>query len=156
MPCNTPFDGLTDTTPKYTVKEVAEKLGLTPYTVRYYDNSGLIPEVGRSVGNVRLFSDRNLAWLKLVHCLRTTGLPVEDVRRYIALCLAGDSTIPERAELIFRQEKVLHAQLDELKKQLEILEYKKRYYKELLSGGGADLCNPQNLPRKNEPDILPR
>ena len=121
-----PFEGLTDTTPKYTVKQVAEKLGMTTYTVRYYDNADLIPGVDRTAGNIRMFSDRNLAWLKLVHCLRMTGLPVDDVRKYIRMCLKGDSTIPERAELIFRQEKVLHEQLQVLNQQMEILKYKKK------------------------------
>ena len=151
----TPFDGLTDTTPKYTVKEVADKLGMTAYTVRYYDNAGLIPDVGRSGGNSRLFSDHNLAWLKLVHCLRSTGLPITEVRRYIRMCLKGDATIPERAELIFNQEKVLRGQLENLNRQMEILEYKKRYYEKLLSGKGIDRCNPRNA-AACEPDIMPK
>ena len=151
-PGKTPFEGLTDTTPKYTVKEVADRLGMTAYTVRYYDNAGLIPEVGRSDGNIRLFSDRNLAWLKLIHCLRTTGLPITEVRRYIGMCLEGEKTIPARAELIFKQEKVLREQLDNLKRQMEVLEYKKHYYEELLAGGAADRCNPQTAA---EPGITP-
>ena len=72
--------GLTDRTPRYTVKEIAEKMNLTTYAVRYYDNAGLIPYVERTSGNIRLFSDYNLAWLKIVHCLRSTGLPVTEVR----------------------------------------------------------------------------
>ena len=70
--------GLTDRTPRYTVKEIAEKMNLTTYAVRYYDNAGLIPYVERTSGNIRLFSDYNLAWLKIVHCLRSTGLPVTE------------------------------------------------------------------------------
>ncbi len=150
-----PFEGLTDTTPKYTVKEVAEKLGMTTYTVRYYDNADLIPGVDRTAGNIRMFSDRNLAWLKLVHCLRMTGLPVDDVRKYIRMCLKGDSTIPERAELIFRQEKVLHEQLKVLNQQMEILKYKKKYYQDLLAGKTQDHCNPGKISRM-EPDITPK
>ena len=151
----TPFDGLTDATPKYTVREVAEKLGMTTYTVRYYDNADLIPGVDRTAGNIRMFSDRSLAWLKLVHCLRMTGLPVDDVRRYIRMCLKGDSTIPERAEIIFRQEKVLHEQLKALNQQMEILKYKKNYYQALLAGRMKDHCNPGLIGRM-EPDITPK
>ena len=155
MKKNSPFDGLTDRTPKYTVKEVAEKLGMTVYTVRYYDNVELIPGVDRASGNIRMFSDRNLAWLKLVHCLRMTGLSVEDVRRYVRMCLKGDSTIPERAELIFKQEKVLHEQLKMLNRQMEILKYKKKYYQELLAGRMPDHCNPGMI-GPMEPDITPK
>ncbi|MBQ9447077.1 MAG: MerR family transcriptional regulator [Victivallales bacterium] len=144
--------GLTDRTPRYTVKEMAEKMGLTTYAVRYYDNAGLIPYVERSNGNIRLFSDYNLAWLKIVHCLRSTGLPVADVRRYIEMCREGDSTIPERAALIFAQEKKLKAQLEELHHQMEVLEYKKHYYEELLARKTNDRCNPANL---QEPNVSP-
>jgi len=144
--------GLTDRTPRYTVKQMAEKMGLTAYAVRYYDNAGLIPEVGRSSGNSRLFSDYNLAWLKIVHCLRSTGLPITEVRRYIQMCQEGDSTIPERAAMIAAQEKSLRAQLDELNRQMEILQYKKHYYETLLAGKSKDKCNPANL---QEPDVSP-
>ena len=143
---------LTDRTPRYTVKEMAEKMNLTTYAVRYYDNAGLIPYVERSSGNIRLFSDYNLAWLKIVHCLRSTGLPVADVRRYIEMCREGDSTIPERAALIFAQEKKLKAQLEELHHQMEVLEYKKHYYEELLASKSKDKCNPANL---QEPNVSP-
>lgn len=44
-----------------------------------------------------------------------TGLPIEGVKHYIDLCQEGDSTIPERAELIFKQEKSLREQLRILK-----------------------------------------
>ena len=144
--------GLTDRTPRYTVKEIAEKMNLTTYAVRYYDNAGLIPYVERTSGNIRLFSDYNLAWLKIVHCLRSTGLPVMEVRRYIEMCREGDSTIPERAALIFAQEKKLREQLDELHRQMEVLEYKKHYYEELLASKSKDRCNPANL---QEPNVSP-
>ena len=83
MPKLPPFGSSRDKTPKYTVKEVAEMMELSTYTVRYYENAGLVPEVDRSEGNIRLFSDYSLGWLRLVHCLRATGLPIEGVRRYI-------------------------------------------------------------------------
>ena len=151
------FRVLRDKTPKYTVREVAEMLGLSSYTIRYYDNAGLIPCVDRSEGNIRLFSDYNVSWLKLIHCLRATGLSIRRVRHYIEMCQKGDSTIPERAELIFRQEKILRDQLRNLQEQMEVLKYKKRYYQTLLATGRKDLCNPDNPPEHlAEPGIVPQ
>jgi len=145
-----------DKTPKYTVKEVAEMTGLSTYTVRYYENSGLIPGVDRTGGNIRMFSDYNLGWLRLVHCLRATGLSIDRILHYIRLCFEGDSTIAERAELIFAQEKVLRDQLDALNKQMEVLQYKKKYYQQLLDNpkAGADCLNP--LAKTAEPAITPQ
>lgn len=150
------YKPLTDKTPKYTVKEIAEMLELSTYTVRYYDNVGLLPGVDRTDGNIRNFSDYNLSWLRLVHCLRSTGLPIKDVKHYIDMCLKGDSTIPERAELIFQQEKSLRRQIKILQKQMEVLKYKKAYYQNLLETRQKDRCNPLNLLDKTEPEITPQ
>lgn len=155
MPKLPPFGSSRDKTPKYTVKEVAEMMELSTYTVRYYENAGLVPDVDRSEGNIRLFSDYSLGWLRLVHCLRATGLPIEGVRRYIRLCAKGDASIPERAEIIFAQEKSLRQQLKALHWQMEVLKYKKHFYEELLAGRGTDRCNPASA-AKVEPDIVPQ
>ncbi len=144
---------LTDKTPRYTVKEVADIMGLTPYAVRYYDNSGLIPDVYRAGANVRLFSDYSLGWLRLVHCLRATGLSVEGVKHYIDMCLVGDSTIPERAQLIFQQERILREQIRDLKKQMAILQYKKSYYENLLVTHQSDSWNPATA-QQEEPAVV--
>ena len=155
MPKLPPFGSSRDKTPKYTVKEVAEMMELSTYTVRYYENAGIVPDVDRSEGNIRLFSDYSLGWLRLVHCLRATGLPIEGVRRYIRLCAKGDASIPERAEIIFAQEKSLRQQLKALHRQMEVLKYKKHFYEELLAGRGTDRCNPASA-AKVEPDIVPQ
>lgn len=144
-----------DRTPIYTVKQVAEMMEMSPYTIRYYENAGLIPDVDRSGGNARMFSEYTLGWLRLVHCLRMTGLPIEGVKHYIDLCREGDSTIPERAELIFKQEKSLREQLRALKKQMEVLKYKKKFYQDLLNNHRPDSCNPQNYINASEPNIAP-
>lgn len=149
------YKPLTDRTPKYTVKDVAENLGLSTYAVRYYENSGLIPFVDRTDGNIRMFSDYSASWLRLVHCLRRTGLPIEGVKRYVEMCLEGDSTVPERAKIIFEQEKRLSAQLKELRGQMKILKYKKAHYEELLKSHAADSLNPMTKAEKDEPNIIP-
>ena len=131
-----------DKTPKYTVKSVAQMMKISAHTVRYYDNEGLVPFVSRTQSNIRKFSDYDLSWLKTVHCLRATNLSINDIKKYIDLCLKGDKTIKQRAEIIFSQEAKLKEQLKELQGQMEILQIKKRYYKELLKNKSNDVWNP--------------
>lgn len=150
-----PFKPSYDRTPKYSVKKVSEMTGLSAYTIRYYDNAELIPGLDRTEGNARLFSDYALSWLHLVHCLRTTGLPVEQVRHYIRLCQKGDSTIRERGEMIFRQKKVLQQQIRELQRQMEVLKYKENYYKEKIKNPQNDYCNPRTHVIVQEPAVTP-
>lgn len=76
MPKLPPFGSSRDKTPKYTVKEVAEMMELSTYTVRYYENAGLVPEVDRSEGNIRLFSDYSLGWLRLVTACARPDCPL--------------------------------------------------------------------------------
>ena len=133
-----------DKTPKYTVKEVAQIMKISAYTIRYYDNEGLIPFVSRTQSNVRMFSDYDLSWIRTVHCLRTTNLSINDIKKYINLCLKGNKTIPQRAKIIFAQEENLKEQLKELQGQMKILQRKKKYYKDLLNkkSSATDVCNP--------------
>lgn len=131
-----------DKTPKYTVKDVAQMMKISAYTIRYYDNEGLIPFVSRTQSNIRLFSDYDLSWLKTVHCLRATNLSINDIKKYVDLCLKGNKTIKQRADIIFAQEEKLKEQLKELQRQMEILQKKKKYYKDLLNNKSTDVWNP--------------
>lgn len=129
--------------PQYSVKEVAEMTHISIHALRYYDKLGLFPFLARNENNVRLFSDHDLGWVKIVHCLRNTGLPLIEVQRYVQLCLSGDSTIEERAKIIFRQEEVLRHNIQTLEEQLKLLQYKKMYYEALLENQELyDSCNP--------------
>jgi len=103
-----------DKTPKYTVKEVAQIMKISAHTVRYYDNEGLIPFVSRTQSNARMFSEYDLSWIRTVHCLRATNLSINDIKKYIDLCLKGNKTIPQRAKIIFNQEKNLKEHLKQL------------------------------------------
>ncbi|MFK4300541.1 MULTISPECIES: MerR family transcriptional regulator [unclassified Paenibacillus] len=130
--------------PKYTVKDVSEITGLTKHTIRYYDDQQLIPFVSRDGRNNRLFSDHDLDWLRMVHCFRISGLPISEVKHYIAMCLQGDETIPERAELVVKQEKELEAKIHEYNLQLMHIKEKKAYYESVLAGQLDDTWNPVN------------
>ncbi|MBR4632498.1 MAG: MerR family transcriptional regulator [Elusimicrobia bacterium] len=139
---NNKVESSSDKTPKYTVKKVAEIMNISEHTVRYYDNEGLIPFVSRTQSNIRLFSDNDLNWIKTVHCLRTTDLSIKDIKKYIELCLKGDKTIQQRAEIIFNQENKLKEHLKELQEQMKVLQKKKKYYNDLLKNKSNDIWNP--------------
>ena len=82
----------------YTVGEMAKLLDIPASTLRYYDKEGLLPFVERSSGGIRLFKDSDFEWLSIIECMKQTGMPMT----FIDLCMAGDSTISERLNLIRR------------------------------------------------------
>ncbi|MEZ7893048.1 MAG: MerR family transcriptional regulator [Candidatus Wallbacteria bacterium] len=130
--------------PKYTVKDISEMLGMSKHTIRYYDNENLLPYVSRSESNIRLFSEYDIQWLKTVNCLRYSGLTIAQIKNYIQMCLQGDETISERAQLIFQQEKILEEKAKEINEQLEVIRFKKAYYEKLIIEKGVDIWNPLN------------
>lgn len=132
----------------YTIKEVAEKMDISEHTLRFWAKSGLFPFIKRNENNVRLFSENDLDWVKIVKCLRMTGTENKAIKRYIDLCLIGDSTITERYKIIQDTKAKAHQQMADLKRQIELLDYKENYYKNLIKNNLADEWNPMNKTEK--------
>ena len=114
------------------VKEVAERFGISPHTIRYYDNMGLLPELARDEHGARVFTPEQLEGLSIVLCLRSTGLSVSGIRHYLALVEQGDSTLRERYEIILAQKKRAEAERAEIENKLKILSAKQARYEELI------------------------
>ncbi len=134
----------------YTIKEVAEKMDISEHTLRFWAKSGFFPFVKRNQNNIRQFSDNDLEWVKIVKCLRSVGTENKAIKRYIDLCIVGDSTIEERYKIILDTKEKALMQMDELKKQLAILEYKKNFYKNLIKNNLKDTWNPMNSVTPND------
>jgi len=128
----------------YTIKEVADKMDVSDHTLRFWSKSGFFPYVQRDKNNVRKFSEKDLEWVRIVKCLKNIGTGNKAIKRYIDLCIIGDSTIPERFQIIKDTKKKALESLEELKKQLELLDWKENHYKTLIENGCKDICNPMN------------
>lgn len=116
----------------YTVKQVAEKMGMSAHTIRFYDNEGLFPRVSRDGRNVRLFSEQDLRTVAMVQCLRDTGMPLAEVKEYIQLCMLGDSTLPRRHQLIQNQVEKAEQELAAMENRIDTLRRKAEYYSGLV------------------------
>ena len=80
----------------YTAGEAAKILGIPASTLRYYDKEGLLPELERSSGGMRMFRDSDFASLRLIQCLKKAGLPLKEIRDFIRLPNDGQKTIDTR------------------------------------------------------------
>ena len=86
----------------YTISEAAARMHLSAPTLRYYDKEGLLPFVDRSASGVRVFKESDFEWLRLIECLKATGMPIRDIKQFIDWCLEGDATLPQRRDM-FRE-----------------------------------------------------
>lgn len=126
----------------YTIKEVATAVGESEHTIRYYCKEGLFPFLIRDKNNVRKFSEADLNGVRIVLCLRDTGMPLAEIRHYMELCAQGKSTLPERLEIIRQQKKNADKQMAELQKKIDHLAWKEQHYMALIQNGEEDDCNP--------------
>ena len=128
----------------YTVKEVAKKMEVSEHTIRFWAKSGFFPFVKRNSNNIRQFEENDLEWVRIVKCLRGVGIDNKSIKKYIELCIIGDSTIKERYDIIRKTREKAQKQMKELKKQLELLNFKENYYNELIKNNSKDTWNPMN------------
>lgn len=119
----------------YTVGEMAKKIGVAPSTLRYYDKEGLLPFVERSSGGIRVFKEADYEWLKVIECLKKTGMPLKDIKTFIEMAMQGDETIDERLELIMKQRDEVSKQIAELQETMDTLNFKCWYYETAKSAG---------------------
>ncbi|MFB5676350.1 MerR family transcriptional regulator [Paenibacillus terreus] len=108
----------------YTIKEVAEKTGVSGYTLRFYEKEGVLPHVKRDVNGVRVYSDTDIDWIETVQVLRSTGLALGEIREYVELYKGGRETLPQRKKLMMHQKSKVEDQISRLIKTLEKINYK--------------------------------
>ncbi|WP_377266991.1 MerR family transcriptional regulator [Peterkaempfera sp. SMS 1(5)a] len=112
--------------------EVVERSGFSLDTLRYYERIGLLDGIGRSASGHRRFSQDHLEWLGVLRCLRDTGMPIAEMRRYAQSAREGNCTLAERLALLTAHEARVEQHIAELRAQQDHLREKIAWYREQL------------------------
>jgi DNA-binding transcriptional MerR regulator len=107
-----------------TIAETAERTGLTAHTLRYYERDGLMLAVDRSASGHRRYTDRDLEWIRMVTRLRSTGMPIREVRRYADLVRRGPGNEAERLSILRGHRERVRADLDAVTEHLRAIDHK--------------------------------
>ena len=129
----------------YTMMQVCRETGMTYQALKFYCNEGLIPNVKRDKNNRRVFDERDVAWISSLTCLKKCGMSIQEMKDYLALCLQGEGTIPQRKEMLARKQEALRESMQELQESIAYIDWKQSFYDEVLSGK-----------RPYESNLLPR
>ena len=121
----------------YSISQVAKMMGVTPSTLRYYDQEGLLPHIKR-VNGIRVFEDEDFRWLRVLNCLKNTKMPIKKIRKYVELAQKGDETLQERYQLIQEQKEYILSQIQEYQYYLQEIEYKEWYYQQAIQAGSEE------------------
>ena len=114
-----------------TVGEAAEMVGLTVHTLRWYEQEGLVEPIERDSAGRRRYCEDDIGWLRLLIRLRSTGMPVREMRRYAEMVRAGDDTVADRLQLFVEHRERVLTRIDELQQDLAMLDIKIALYGEM-------------------------
>lgn len=132
----------------YTIGQVSEMFGLPISTLRYYDKQGLFPEMERESG-IRKFSDTELEALRVIECLKKSGLEIKDIKQFMDWCVEGPSSYSKRRELFVKQRETVEAVITHMNKVLDMLKFKCWYYEQAMQDGSEERIKgliPDRLP----------
>ena len=136
----------------YSIGEVAKMTGIAISTLRYYDREGMFPEMERSSGGIRVFSDKEVNTLRIVECLKTAGMSIKEIREFLAWCQEGDASLQKRREMFYNRLREVEKQIEALQQTKHTLEYKCWYYDTAVAAGTEKVV--KNIPLEKIPEEI--
>lgn len=124
----------------YSIAQASKITGISVYTLRYYDKEGILPFVRRTASGIRDFQENDLEWLKIITCLKKTGMSIKHIKNYMELSLKGDETNSERLNIFYEQKKELEKKMLELEECMKMINYKIDYYKNAMKTSDNKCC----------------
>lgn len=118
----------------YTMMQVCKETNMTYQALKFYCNEGLVPNVKRDKNNRRVFDEHDVAWIKSLTCLKKCGMSIQEMKDYLALCLQGEATIPQRKVMLAQKQEALYEAIKELEGSVAYIDWKQSYYDDVLSG----------------------
>lgn len=124
-----------------TIKEVCSRFSISPDTLRYYERVGVIPEVHRTAGGIRDYTEEDIGWVETAACFRSAGMPIELLIEYVKLFQEGDATIAARCDLLKEARERILAERQKCDAALEKMDYKIRVYEKAVETGRLEWEN---------------
>lgn len=116
----------------YSISDVSRIMNLPVSTLRYYDKEGLLPYIERKDSGYRIFKEDDIRMLEIIECFKNTGMSIKEIKHFIELVKQGDISLQQRYELFVERKKTVEKQMQDLQKQLDLIDYKCEYYQKAL------------------------
>lgn len=132
----------------YTIGQISKMFNIPISTLRYYDKEGLFPNLERS-SDIRKFSEKELEALRVIECLKKSGLEIKEIKLFMEWCSQGSSTYKLRKNLLLKQRETVEREIQKLEKALAMIRFKCWYYEQAVQDGTEERLNkmlPNSLP----------
>ncbi|RGL33098.1 MerR family transcriptional regulator [Paenibacillus polymyxa] len=118
----------------YSIKEVEIRSGLPASTLRYYEKEGILPDVGRDEGGRRVYTEKQMDWIRFLMAMKDTGMTIEEIKAYLELNVKGEATIQERRDFLVAHKKKVEEQMAQTQRNLEKVIQKIAFYDHVVMG----------------------
>lgn len=118
----------------YSMKEACALTNMTYENLKFYCNEGLVPNVKRNKRNYRVFDDHDIKWIQSLTCLKNCGMSIAEMKEYLALCLEGKDSIPQRKVILANKKEDLLQSITDLQEAVTYIDWKQNFYDDVLSG----------------------
>lgn len=115
------------------IKEAAERVNLSPPTLRYYEAEGLLPWIKRDANGKRMFDEKDFEWIGFIRCLRNTGMSIKEMKAFVELYQGGHETLPQRMEILYQHKAHLQDEMAQMEQYMKNINGKINWYKEAYS-----------------------
>lgn len=134
----------------YSIGEVSQMFDLPASTLRYYDKEGLLPHIQRQGTGIRRFDQRTIEALRVIECLKKSGMEIKDIKQFMAWCAEGPATYGQRLELFRQQRAKVEQEMARLEKTLAMIDFKCWYYSQAVATGSEAFTSaiPDGLPEE--------
>ncbi|MGN0246710.1 MAG: MerR family transcriptional regulator [Lachnospiraceae bacterium] len=128
----------------YTIKQVSEMMNIPISTIRYYDKEGLLPFLEKKPSGYRIFKDSDITMLQVIECFKSTGMSVAEMQQFIQMVKRGDESLEERYNLFCERKNIVQKQMENLQKQMDIIDHKLWYYETAIKAGTEAIHKEHN------------
>lgn len=123
----------------YKLSEVAKKLNVSVYKLRFYYTKGLFPNIRKNDKGFKIFTKKDFEWLFVIDSLQKSGMTINDIKNYVNLMQEGDTTIGARDLLLEKQKKEIEHKIKDLIVAQKIIQYKSWLYSEYKKHGTTNI-----------------
>ncbi|MDN6968745.1 MerR family transcriptional regulator [Oenococcus sp. UCMA 17063] len=114
----------------YSIDEIERLVGISKYTLRYYEKEELIPKIKRNSSGYRVYSEKDLEWLTFLLKVKATGMPINQIKQFSKI-MFNPKTIPERRKMLLEHRQKITDQQKALQNSLDAIDAKLVIYKHL-------------------------
>lgn len=109
----------------FTIKQTAEQTGISEDTIRYYEKIALLPRAERKDNGHRIYRQENINTIQLISCMKKTGMPLEEIRPFLAVTADTDpAEYPELVEHLRRHREHIVSQIASLQQVVDFIDMK--------------------------------